>query len=268
MKLDFTLDQSMHIRVQATVNGSDPVDFHVDTGARATTISKALVDRLKIETYEEERESAGITHQSTFARVDSLGIGTDVFEDEEVLVMDLHRMFGPGAPFGNIGHTTLKHYLVSVDYSASTIRLERGTPDDARGKDDMEWIDFHYVGGSHLVGVATLVNGEGPFEFVVETGSGISILSPELADKLNLGGNMQEIQVLGVDGLATAHLAMIEDLAIGTASQKDLQVLVMDSGKVAKSGSLIKHGAIAYNFLKSFETIIDYPNMRLSFAPK
>ncbi|UCE10889.1 MAG: retropepsin-like domain-containing protein [Candidatus Thorarchaeota archaeon] len=263
MELDFRLDPTMHIRIHASVNGTGPHDFHVDTGARATTISRALAEQLKIETYEEERERAGITYQTTLARLDNLRIGTDEFVDEEVLVMDLHKMFGPSAPYGNVGYTTLKHYVFSVNYTDQKLRLEREEP-----KGIAEWIDFQYVGGSHLVGVPTIVNGKGPYELIIETGSGITILSPELANDLELGGNMQEVMVRGVEGQTTAHFASIDSLSVGKFLQKNLQVIVMDLGSVARSGGLIKDGAIGYNFLKSFETIIDYPNMRISFVPK
>jgi len=46
-------------------------------------------------------------------------------------------------------------------------------------------VKFHLAGGAQpLILLPVSVNGQGPFEFILDTGAGTSLLSPELAQKI------------------------------------------------------------------------------------
>jgi len=101
------------------------------------------------------------------------------------------------------------------------------------------------------------VNGAGPFDFILDTGAGTSLLSAELAQQLN-------IKVLGTKegqsagGKVSVSLAKVESLALGQAKIEDIEVGIVDLGHIAKTIGTKIDGDVGYNFLKYFRVTIDY----------
>ena len=96
-------------------------------------------------------------------------------------------------------------------------------------------VKFRLAGGAQpLILLPTQVNGAGPFDFILDTGAGTSLLSAELARQLN-------IKVLGTKegqsagGKVSVSLAKIESLALGHARIEDVEVGIVDLGHIAKA---------------------------------
>ena len=119
-------------------------------------------------------------------------------------------------------------------------------------------IKFRLAGGAQpLILLPTRVNGAGPFDFILDTGAGTSLLSAELAQQLN-------IKVLGTKegqsagGKVSVSLAKVESLALGQAKIDDVEVGIVDLGHIAKAIGTKIDGDVGYNFLKHFRVTIDY----------
>lgn len=285
MEMGFDIgSKSGHPHLPVFVNGQGPFTFTLDTGAISTTISKSLAENLGIRTYEGDKKMAsgvgGGRVPVAFARVDRLLIGTEAVEDEEVLVIDFDSALG-GARFvsGVIGHSFLKNYIISVNYPARKMRLERtkGTP--SRRYKKLSWQEFQYVEDSHLISVPTYINGNGPFHLVVDTGSGGTIITPRIAQQLGLNEDraIASVQVAsplnrgcadgcqGVGGKAQSYGVQINSLSVGTVTQQNTMVAVIDLKVVSPRGELIRDGIIGYPFMKDLEVVIDFPNRRFAF---
>jgi predicted aspartyl protease len=108
-------------------------------------------------------------------------------------------------------------------------------------------VKFRLAGGAQpLILIPVEVNGEGPFEFILDTGAGTSLLSSQLGERLG-------IKVLGskegqsAGGAVSVALARLSSLAVGGAK--------LD-------------GIVGYNFLRNYKVGLDYPNETLSlFTP-
>src|SRR6266851_9542555 len=97
---------------------------------------------------------------------------------------------------------------------------------------------FRLVGGAQpLILLPVRVNDRGPFDFILDTGAGTSLLSSELAKQL-------ETKVIGskegqsAGGKVSVSLAKVESLAVGETKLHDVD--------------------LGYNFLKHFRVTIDY----------
>jgi predicted aspartyl protease len=119
-------------------------------------------------------------------------------------------------------------------------------------------VKFRLAGGAQpLILLPTQVNGAGPFDFILDTGAGTSLLSAELAHQL-------KIKVLGTKegqsagGKVSVSLAKIESLALGHARIEDVEVGIVDLGHIAKAIGTKIDGDVGYNFLKHFRVAIDY----------
>ena len=126
-------------------------------------------------------------------------------------------------------------------------------------------IKFRLAGGTQpLILLPTRVNGAGPFDFILDTGAGTSLLSTELAQQL-------KIKVLGTKegqsagGKVSVSLAKVESLAIGQAKIEDVEVGIVDLGHIGKTIGTKIDGDVGYNFLKHFRVTIDYQTSEIRF---
>ena len=119
-------------------------------------------------------------------------------------------------------------------------------------------VQFHLAGGAQpLILLPVEVNDHGPFDFILDTGAGTSLLSTELADKL-------KVKVLGskqgqsAGGAVSVSLAKVDSVAVGTARLTDFDVGIVDLKQIGAVVGARIDGDLGYNFLKSFRISIDY----------
>src|SRR5689334_19238399 len=126
-------------------------------------------------------------------------------------------------------------------------------------------IKFRLAGGAQpLILLPTRVNGVGPFDFILDTGAGTSLLSAELAQQLN-------IKVLGTKegqsagGKVSVSLAKVDSLALGQAKIEEVEVGIVDLGHIGKTIGTKIDGDVGYNFLKHFRVTIEYQTGEIRF---
>jgi predicted aspartyl protease len=119
-------------------------------------------------------------------------------------------------------------------------------------------VKFRLAGGAQpLILLPTKVNGAGPFDFILDTGAGTSLLSAELAHQLN-------IKILGTKegqsagGKVSVSLAKVDSLALGQAKIEEVEVGIVDLSHISKTIGAKIDGDVGYNFLKHFRVTIDY----------
>jgi predicted aspartyl protease len=126
-------------------------------------------------------------------------------------------------------------------------------------------VKFRLAGGAQpLILLPVEVDGEGPFEFILDTGAGTSLLSSELGEKLR-------VRVVGskqgqsAGGAVSVSLAKVTSLAVGAAKLEDMDVGLVDLSHIGETIGARIDGDLGYNFLKHFRITLDYRNneMRL-----
>ena len=104
-------------------------------------------------------------------------------------------------------------------------------------------VKFRLAGGAQPLPLLPVrVNERGPYEFILDTGAGTSVLTPELAHSLGIKRT----------GSRQGHTA-----------GGPVNMLAMLSGVVDRR----LDGIIGYNFLRHFRVAIDYPNEWFSLFP-
>jgi predicted aspartyl protease len=118
--------------------------------------------------------------------------------------------------------------------------------------------NFRLVGGAQpLILLPVFVNGDGPFQFILDTGAGTSLLSSDLAKQLGVKViDSKEGQSAG--GKVSVLLARVDSLAVGETSLENLDVGIVDLQHIGKAVGAQIDGDIGYNFLKDFRLTIDY----------
>ena len=125
-------------------------------------------------------------------------------------------------------------------------------------------VKFRLAGGAQpLMLLPVSVNGEGPFEFVLDTGAGTSLLTPELADRLKIERTGAK-QGHTAGGPVNALLATADSFALGEIRRDDVDVAIMDLSHIGRAVGPRLEGDLGYNFLKHFRLTIDFRVLELT----
>jgi hypothetical protein len=116
----------------------------------------------------------------------------------------------------------------------------------------------------YLIIVQTMVNGAGPFDFLLDTGTTRSVIDPGLARQL-------QAPVVGEDSLAVLsgvrrdELVRLDEVSVGGAAVSDLGAMVdkIDWVKFVAPGI---RGVLGEDFLSRFDILIDYKQRWLRFG--
>lgn len=124
---------------------------------------------------------------------------------------------------------------------------------------------FRLAGGAQpLILLPVRVNGRGPFEFILDTGAGTSLLSSELAAQL-------AVKIIGskdgqsAGGKVAVSLAKVDSLAVAETKVEDVDVGIVDLSQIGKTVGAQIDGDLGYNFLKHFRVTIDYRECEIRF---
>ncbi len=119
-------------------------------------------------------------------------------------------------------------------------------------------VKFRLAGGAQpLILLPVEVNGEGPFEFILDTGAGTSLLSSALGQKLGVKIiGSKEGQSAG--GAVSVSLAQVSSLAVGSVKLENVDVGLVDLSHIGKTIGATIDGDLGYNFLKHFRVTLDY----------
>ncbi len=124
---------------------------------------------------------------------------------------------------------------------------------------------FRLAGGAQpLILLPVHVNDRGPFDFILDTGAGTSLLSSELAKQL-------EAKVIGskegqsAGGKVSVSLAKVDSISVGETKLHDVDVGIVDLAQIGKTIGAKIDGDLGYNFLKHFRVTIDYRDCEIHF---
>jgi predicted aspartyl protease len=258
------------ILVPASVNGSEPQEFILDTGAGVSLLTPELAERAGVAATEaKEGMGAGgkVTISLGIARL--LALGESQVENIQVAVTDELRRIGAviGAQVeGNIGYNFLKNFSLTIDYQKKILRLpqaEQGAnkTNSVAARAEMKFKLAHPA--KPLVILPVSVNHQGPYIFAVDTGASTTVVSHELAEMLGIERTSIP-ELTGAGGTRQASTGVVESLTVGDIEARNLAVVVADFlGLISQAIGTKLDGILGYNFLKDFQVTIDYPTETL-----
>ncbi|HZS08134.1 MAG TPA: retropepsin-like aspartic protease [Blastocatellia bacterium] len=115
----------------------------------------------------------------------------------------------------------------------------------------------------HLVVITVEVNGAGPFDFLLDTGTNTTVIHRELAQKLALRP-IDRIVLVTAAGESVVPRSRLDRLSIGSATAANLEVLISDLRELRAQHPGIS-GIVGQNFLAQFNYLLSYRDRRLEF---
>jgi predicted aspartyl protease len=115
----------------------------------------------------------------------------------------------------------------------------------------------------YLIVIPVIVNGAGPYEFMLDTGTNTTLISTEFARQLNLRP-IDRVVLVTITGSHVVPRAQIESLSVGLKSAQKLEVLISDLREVRSVKPGIS-GVLGLNFLSQFNYVINYTDRLIEF---
>jgi predicted aspartyl protease len=174
--------------VEVMVNGQGPFVFGFDTGAQAgPRIDASLVEKLNLKATGEVQatDTSGRNPQaSATVKLDSLSIGGLRFTDVTAVSRNYKNSPRPLKVDGILGPNLFAEYLVTLDFPAKKLRLEKG---ELPKTDGAEILDYKNDAGITQV---ELTVGDKKIKAHLDTGNAIGtfVLPTAFVEKLSLAG--------------------------------------------------------------------------------
>jgi hypothetical protein len=105
------------------------------------------------------------------------------------------------------------------------------------------------------------INQAGPFDFMVDTGSQVTVIDPSLAAELNLKPQGR-VGLVSVGRFAQASVAVLDTLEADSKVVEKSPAIVQDLRKIQSADPRIR-GVLGESFLAHFDLLVDYPRRLL-----
>ena len=122
-------------------------------------------------------------------------------------------------------------------------------------------LPFRLVHRSQII-APVMINRTGPYDFLVDTGAEITMISPSLAAELRLKSEGGEARVLAVGLPSRASFSRLELIQVGPLAIADHQVLV-SKRDYSLGADVHISGILGANFLGRFDVLIDNAHQML-----
>jgi predicted aspartyl protease len=250
------------------VNDRGPFDFILDTGAGTSLLTPELAKQLKVKIVgSKEGQSAGGKVAVLLAKADSLAVGDARIGDVDLGVVDLaHVGKTIGAKIdGDLGYNFLKHFRVTINYRDCEIRFDDPKRVEAFERAAKTEVPIRLASPAKpLLLIDVHLNGRGPFQFAIDTGTSTTAITPQLASELGVANSP-----IGTGTTAGAHVDVragnIESFQLGGAKIDNMTVVVADFFEMLSAAIGAKlDGIVGYNFLRNYKVAIDYPGETLT----
>jgi hypothetical protein len=280
-RIDFVTTDPLPV-IEVSVNGSEPLDFIIDTGGMEVILDNDLAEQTGAQMAGSITGSygGGKKAETGLGRIDSLTMGEFVVRNVPIHTLDtdpISPLFDGLDIHGIIGTRLLMHFLSTIDYPGGVLILQRPTPTNLQSLKSQatasggKAIPFWLVETHYIVAWGT-VNNLDPRLLFVDTGlagagftapvsvleeAGVSVDWTEAQDAIGGGGVFQEVDIV-IDRLTlgTGENEVVQSHMPGKASEHPPSIL---------GDSLGFHlgGLISHQFFRDHALTFDFTRMRL-----
>jgi len=87
--------------------------------------------------------------------------------------------------------------------------------------------------------IEVTVNGQGPFDFVVDTAAQLHVVMPRLVERLSLDADTAGVQVQGASGRSAARMHTLESIASGAFCQESVMAVALPNASVIEAWGIV-----------------------------
>jgi len=268
--------------IQVQINGKDELqNFVLDTGSGISVISETTAKRLDIDPITKGGLGSGIGGDGkfdiVFGFVREMKIGDISIRNIPVYIRKFHT--NSETTDGYIGLSLISKFLTTIDYGKRTFELER-TVSSSKNVEQSQLvvtqeeagviIPLRLTSSGFLSGEVLLSDHVEPFNFIVDTGATITVISKDLMAKeafrtIEQAGTTNVFGSAGVTyGVASF---VVPELKFGPNVQNDVSAIALDLDLINQSAGYVQSGILGGNFLSKYRLTFDFQRSEVKFVP-
>lgn len=126
-------------------------------------------------------------------------------------------------------------------------------------------VSFRMTEGEQpLLLVPTHINGRGPLDFILDTGAGICLVSPQIAETLAID-TFGTREGVGSGGKMEIPIGRVRSLSVGSARVDNVTAGITEElERISTCCGTTVHGVLGYNFFKDFRLTVDHERRTLA----
>ncbi|MDT4896035.1 MAG: hypothetical protein QOH25_1112 [Acidobacteriota bacterium] len=268
-RVPFELTDGGHVLVRASVNGSEPLWFGLDSGNEQTLISQRQAAALNLKLQGAGQAAGSGENLVDFALVKNVSFNLAgvkfVFGEIGVLPLELASASSP-AIVGLLGYDFISRFVVEIDYETKVMTLYRPRGYRYRGHGDS--IPVRMMDNNPHVRVSVALPGLAPVTgmFVIDSGASgtdVEFYSPFVRKRKLLDSTQQTtaVAVEGIGGTSGVRIGTATSLRIGRTVIQNPAVYFSTASQGGDAGN-IGAGVIGARLLRRFKKVIYDPTRR------
>jgi tetratricopeptide (TPR) repeat protein len=259
--------------INVRVNGrKEPLRFVLDTGSGISVISDETAKRLGMRPVARGgmARAVGGKFEIVYGFLDSMEIGEAHIDHIPVYIRQFYNDEVPVD--GYIGLAVVAKYLTTVDYGTRTFSLkrQRSVNDTAEVSAAAIEIPIRTTSSGFLSGEVQVEGVNKPFNFIIDTGASISVVSTKLMEieEISSFKHPARMRVYGAAGIADGvETLLLPRIMLGKQSREKLDVAVLDLDPVNETTGFVQSGIVGGNFLRHFRVTFDFKKSVLLLEP-
>jgi len=120
---------------------------------------------------------------------------------------------------------------------------------------------FEFADKAPLVVVEARLNNRGPFKFIVDTASSVTVVGREAAKVLEIHQNSNS----AISGCCSSKMLAVSSMQIGGIHKSKVPIALGNLSRLSEETSTRLDGIIGSPFLKDYQVVIDYPRREIGF---
>jgi predicted aspartyl protease len=151
-------------------------------------------------------------------------------------------------------------HFEAIAASLAIVVVAVAIPNSARSQSEVK---FRLLHDSSIILVPVLVNGQGPFEFILDTGADDVVVDKSLAKRLGLVSSGRAHQAT-IAGAWAPDQSEAESLQVGSARTEKTLILLTDLSPLCALAAGAQ-GVLGQGFLSHFNYLLDYEHRSIRF---
>jgi len=259
--------------IKVKINGrKEPLNFVLDTGSGISVISQKTAQQLKIYPVSRGGFARGIGGDGKFAIiygfVREMGIGDVKIRNVPVYLREFH---GANEDIdGYIGLSLISKFLTTIDYGSQTFALTKRSADPPSPEDEDLALPLRLTSSGFLSGEVKLEGVDDTFNFIVDTGASVSVISDQLAglQEVSRFEQGERMRVVGSAGITEdVHSFLLPKVTFGSHSRQGVAAIALDLDLINEASGFQQAGILGGNFLRNYKLTFDFKNSRVTFIP-
>lgn len=259
--------------IQLRINGrSEPLNFVLDTGSGISVISDVTARRLKISPITKGGFAKGIGGDGRFeivyGFVRDVTIGGVRVRNVPVYIRQFHS--ASEEIDGYIGLSLISKFLTTIDYGKLTLALTKRSAGPADAVESDLSLPLRLTSSGFLSGEVKLEGIDNTFNFIVDTGASVSVISDEIAGLQEVSHYVkgEKMRVVGSAGITEdVPSLMLPRVTFGSHSRESITAIALDLDLINEASGFQQAGILGGNFLRNYCLTFDFKNSKVTFVP-